>query len=356
MTDVRDGGGIAPAGRAARIATLGEGLLEVGVHPNLGEDVLARGYGGDAANVAVMAARLGATTRLLSRVGDDAAGRLLLDFWRRSGVDLEHVTRDRDAPTGLYVNEVDDAGRHQFSFHRAGSAASQLAPADVRDEWFAQLDVLHTTGIGLSISDTAADAVELVVERARAAGAAISFTVNFRPQLRPDRARLTALARRADVLFLSIEDGRALLGADDVHEMVAALDVPGAEVIVTQGEEPAWLFAGGEAHSVAPPPVLLVDAAGAGDALAGTYLARRFSGTAPAVALAAGVAASALSCQASGCALGYPTAAEVDAAIARLSTLRMVARLDGAAARNGASAADGAATGATARDTKAVGR
>ncbi|MDO8211229.1 sugar kinase [Conexibacter sp. CPCC 206217] len=320
MTGVRDGGGdIAPAGRTARIATLGEGLLEVGVHPNLGDDVLARGYGGDAANVAVMAARLGASTRLLTRVGDDAAGRLLLDFWGRAGVDLQHVARDAEAPTGLYVNEVDDAGRHQFSFHRAGSAASLLGPADVRDEWFEQLDVLHATGIGLSISATAADAVELAVERARTAGAAISFTVNFRPQLRPDRERLKALARRADVLFLSIEDGRSLLGETDVVEMVAALDAPGAEVIVTQGEEPAWLFAGGESFSIAPPPVLLVDAAGAGDALAGTYLARRYSGAAPAAALTAGVAASSLSCQASGCALGYPTAADVDAAIERLT-------------------------------------
>jgi 2-dehydro-3-deoxygluconokinase len=318
-TDVSTGGGIAPAGRSARIATLGEGLLEVGVHPNLGEDVLARGYGGDAANVAVMAARLGAGARLLSRVGDDAAGRLLLDFWRRTGVELDHVATDASSPTGIYVNEVDDAGRHQFSFHRGGSAASLLAPGDVRDDWFAQLDVLHTTGIALSISATAADAVELAVERARTAGAAISFTVNFRPQLRPDRARLKALARTADVLFLSIEDGRALLGATEVEQMVAALDAPGAEVVVTQGEEPAWLFAGGTAISVAPPSVLLVDAAGAGDALAGTYLARRFSGASPAAALTAGVAASALSCQASGCALGYPSASEVDAAIARLS-------------------------------------
>ncbi|MDR9370652.1 sugar kinase, partial [Conexibacter sp. JD483] len=320
MTDVRDGGrqhGALRAGPAC-IATLGEGLLEVGVHPRLGEDVLARGYGGDAANVAVMAARLGARARLLSRVGDDAAGRLLLGFWRGAGVALDEVAVDGDAPTGLYVNEVDEAGRHQFSFHRSGSAASLLAPADVRASWFAGLDVLHVSGIGLSISDSAAATVEQAVAQARAAGAAISFTVNFRPQLRPDRERLLALARRADVVFVSAEDGRALVGESDPEPLVAALGAPAAEIVVTQGEQPAWLFADGDALSLAPPPVLLVDAAGAGDALAGAYLARRFAGAAPAAALAAGVAASALSCQASGCALGYPQADEVAAATARL--------------------------------------
>ena len=70
MLDNRDGGprsgGLRPdpvhgdGGRAATIGTLGEGLLEVGLDPQLPDDRLGRGFGGDAANVAVMAARMGA--------------------------------------------------------------------------------------------------------------------------------------------------------------------------------------------------------------------------------------------------------------------------------------------------------
>src|SRR5690242_12876665 len=99
-------------GGAAVVGTLGEGLLEVGLEPGLADDSLGRGFGGDAANVAVMAARLGARARLLTRVGDDAAGRMLLEFWAAAGVELDLVGIDPAAPTGLYVNERDESGAH----------------------------------------------------------------------------------------------------------------------------------------------------------------------------------------------------------------------------------------------------
>jgi 2-dehydro-3-deoxygluconokinase len=318
----RRNGALPPA--PARIAAFGEGLLEVGVHPALAGDVLARGYGGDAANAAVMAARLGARTELLTRLGDDAAGRLLHDFWRGQGVGVAHVGWDERAATGLYVNEVGDDGAHRFSYHRAGSAASLIGPADVEPGWFAGLDVLHVSGIGLAISDSAAAAAERAAELARAAGAAVSFAVNFRPQLQPDRERLIALARAADVVFLSAEDARGLLGLHEpsAEEALAALGGGAAEVVFTQGEQAAWLRAGGRLRRLEPPRVVLADAAGAGDALAGAYLARRFAGNrAPARAVeafAAGVAAGALSCEGSGCALGYPGAEDVARVAQRL--------------------------------------
>jgi 2-dehydro-3-deoxygluconokinase len=110
------------------VGAVGEGLLEIGLDPSLADDRLRRGFGGDAANAAVMAARLGARVRLLSRVGDDAAGRMLTHFWAGAGLDLTSVAVDRAAPTGLYVNERTADGGHRFSYHRRGSAASLLGP------------------------------------------------------------------------------------------------------------------------------------------------------------------------------------------------------------------------------------
>src|SRR3954468_16524911 len=230
MTEIRDGGPTDGAplpdprrDGAAVVGALGEGLLEVGLAPTLAEDCLGRGFGGDAANVAVMAARLGARARLLTRVGDDAAGRMLLEFWRGAGVDLTAVGVDREAPTGLYVNERDELGAHRFSYHRTGSAASLLARRHAARVFLRGLDVLHVTGITLSISESAADAAELAAERARASGIPVSFAVNFRAALKPDLERLTAFARAADFVFLSEEDARALLGVERVEEVAAAL-------------------------------------------------------------------------------------------------------------------------------------
>src|ERR1700754_3251406 len=122
MLDSRDGGlrvARPDPERAAVVGTLGEGLLEIGLDPSLADDCLGRGFGGDAANVAVMAARLGAVARLLTRVGDDAAapGRMLMEFWAAAGLDLSCVGVDKAAATGLYVNERDEHGAHRFSYH-----------------------------------------------------------------------------------------------------------------------------------------------------------------------------------------------------------------------------------------------
>jgi len=303
-----------PDGVECSVGALGEGLLEVGLDPSLAADSLGRGFGGDAANAVVMAARMGARTRLITRVGDDAAGRMLLEFWRAQGMELSAVSIDGTAPTGLYVNERDESGGHRFSYHRTGSAASLIAARDARPATLAGLDVLHITGVTLSISDSAAEAAVAAARRARAAGTRVSFAVNFRAQLKPDRDRMTAFARTADIVFLSVEDARGLLGVERIEDVAAALARP-VEIVMTHGPEPATLLAGAEQFELTPPRVVPVDTAGAGDALAGAYLAARFAGVPPRQALGYGVVAGALSCRGSGCARSYPTAAEVSAAV-----------------------------------------
>jgi 2-dehydro-3-deoxygluconokinase len=317
-----DGVRASPDGASAPpvlVGTLGEGLLEVGVFPALPKQYLGRGYGGDAANVAVMSARLGARARLMTRLGDDAAGRLLLDFWRSAGVDTGSVAVDPGASTGLYLNDRHDGG-HTFSYHRVGSAASRLSPGDLAVIAVEELDVLHVTGITLAISPSAAATVELAVERARAAGVVVSFSVNFRPQLDPDRRRLAELARTADVLFVSDDDAEALFGVRAPDELLEALGPRNGDTIVTRGAEPAMAFTGAGVVELAPPRVDVVDTAGAGDALAGAYLTARLRGAGPRAALATGVAAATLSCTRSGCARSYPDADAVDAAAALLAS------------------------------------
>ena len=86
---VRDGtlvGPLAGGREGPMIGTIGEGLYELGVDEGNLDGPPRQGFGGDVANTAVMAAKLG-KARLCARVGDDALGRLLLDFWRASGVD-----------------------------------------------------------------------------------------------------------------------------------------------------------------------------------------------------------------------------------------------------------------------------
>ena len=289
------------------IGTIGEGLYELGVDEGAVEGPPRGGYGGDAANTAVMAARVGGG-RLCGRVGDDAVGRLLLEFWRRSGVDTRSVAID-PAPTGIYVNERLADGGCRFHYHRRGSAGSRLSARDVDGAFLDGLDALHYTGVTLAISTSAAAAARLAARRARERGALVSFAVNHRPALRPDLRELAAAARSADVVFASEEESELVLG-------VAAPNPPIREVVITLGADGAVAFAGGEEIRVAAPRVESVDASGAGDALAAVYVAERVAGTPAGRALTHAVAAATLSCRSVGAALSYPDAAELEAVLA----------------------------------------
>jgi 2-dehydro-3-deoxygluconokinase len=292
------------------IGTIGEGLFELGLDEHDVYGPVRRGYGGDAANTAVMAARLGHEARLCSRVGVDALGRLLVTFWRESGVDLRWVIADDSAPTGVYVNErTADGGR--FHYHRRESAGSRLAAGDVPDAFLDGLAFVHTTGVTLAISASASDAARGAAQRARKRGIATSFAVNHRPALAGDVAQLLVEARASDVVFVSDEEGRLLFETDEPKEIAAGFGGRPGEVVVTCGGGGAVVVVDGAPSHVAAPPVEVVDAAGAGDALAAAYLCARIEGVDPGRALERGVAAASLSCLEHGCALSYHDASSV---------------------------------------------
>ncbi len=109
--------------------------LVIGVErrPGAGETVLGSDLavhpGGKGANQAVAAARLGARTALLARVGDDAHGRLLLDSQRAAGVDTVGVLVG-GAPTGVALITVDPSGDNSIVV--SPGANGRLTPGDVQ--------------------------------------------------------------------------------------------------------------------------------------------------------------------------------------------------------------------------------
>jgi 2-dehydro-3-deoxygluconokinase len=293
------------------IGALGEGLLELGLEPAPDTSVTL-GYGGDAANAAVMAARMGAEARILGRVGNDTLGERLRAFWSSNGVDVEHVRVDPDAPTGIYVNERGAEGLRRFDYHRRGSAGSRLSPADAAPAFLDGLGVLHVTGITLAVSASACATALDLIPRARDRRIRVSLAVNHRPALGGDVETLGEAARMADIVFVSEEEAGIVFGTSDPVALAAELDAD--ELVLTRGHAGAVVVLAGAPSATPAPAVSVVDPAGAGDALAGAYLAARLAGDPPHRALQLGVVAAALSCRARGCALSYPSRDEVVAA------------------------------------------
>ncbi len=260
------------------IVALGEPLLEFAAEePGHLRSVgtFRRGWGGDTSNFAVAAARLGASSGYLTRLGHDEFGRCFLELWEREGVDASAVVLDPEAPTGIYFISRDRRGAHEFTYYREGSAASRMSPADLDPGYLGSARVFHTSGISQAISDSARATVEAAIELAREREVLVAYDANVRTKLQPpDRLRqtFTWAANRADVVFVSEEDLRSLYPGRATEEVLEELgDV--LMVVVKLGAQGCLVAPRGQQLLPVPPfPIELVDASGAGDAFAAAFL------------------------------------------------------------------------------------
>jgi ribokinase len=284
--------------------------LVIGVErrPGPGETVLGSDLavhpGGKGANQAVAAARLGARTALLARVGDDAHGRLLLDAQRAAGVDTVGVLVG-GAPTGVALITVDPSGDNSIVV--SPGANGKLTPADIR----AAGSLFHASRV---VSAQLEIPLETVVEVVRTLPPGTRFVLNPSPP-RPLPQEVLAAC---DPLIVNEHEARVLLGeagVGDVPEDWARLLLARGprSVVVTLGARGALVASAEGVARVPSVRVEAVDTTGAGDAFTAALAWRLGSGEslADSAAYAARVGAAAVT--RAGAQESYPTAAEVAA-------------------------------------------
>lgn len=279
------------------VVAIGEPLIEFNQR-RPGDEDFRFGFGGDTSNVVIAAARSGARVAYVSRVGTDPFGRALMALWAREGVDTRYVVTDAQAHTGVYFVSHGPSG-HEFSYLRAGSAASRLRGADIPGEVLAKARFVHASGISLAISTEAADAVLEALGAARRAGSRVVFDLNLRLRLWP-LARARALVREtlamAHVAFATEEEMDLLFGCADANAACVYLHGLGVQVaVVKRGARGLMVHDGRQVIDIGGHSVEAVDATGAGDALCGAMLARLAAGDDLAAAARYANAAAALS-------------------------------------------------------------
>lgn len=277
-----------------------------------------QGFGGDVSNVAVAAARQGASVGLVTRIGADRFGAMLDAMWKAEGVDTSLVTRDATAPTGLYFVTHGPEG-HAFEYRRAGSAASRMTPEHLPPT-IAGAAILHLSGITQAISDSARATAEAAIESVRGAGGQISYDPNLRLALWPlEAARpviLDALAR-CDIALPGLDDARVLLGMDDADAILRAIRGMGPSVVaLTMGADGVLLGTDDGVVHLPTPRVEAIDATGAGDCFDGAFLARLQAGDSPEMAARYAAQAAALSTTGFGAVDPIPRADRVRRALA----------------------------------------
>ena len=102
--------------------------------PRPGETVLggefATAAGGKGANQAVAAARAGGDVSFIARMGQDTVGDQAIAAFVKDRINIEHVSRDRKAPSGVALIFVAKAGENSIAV--AGGANTTLSPAHVK--------------------------------------------------------------------------------------------------------------------------------------------------------------------------------------------------------------------------------
>jgi ribokinase len=280
-------------------------------HPQVGETVAGQAVlyfpGGKGANQAVAAAKLGAPTTLIGRLGADAFGQELKAFLAAQGVDQSFVRETAEAHTGTAIITLANADN---TIVVVPGANGLVSADDVAAAELAQGD------IAVSQFEIPLPTISAFFKRARAAGT----TTILNPA--PARVFDSGLLGLVDILVLN-ETELGLLArmtlhdADDAARFADAaksLCVSDDQIIcVTLGKRGVLALVSGEPLIVPGRNVKAVDTTGAGDCFVGAFAAQLALGAPLRDALGYANVAASICVQRMGAAPSMPTAAEVAA-------------------------------------------
>jgi ribokinase len=279
--------------------------------PGEGETVLGFEYeepydGGKAADYAVCAVRLGAEVALVTVVGNDDRGAHWREQLAREGIDTSAVWT-LDGPTDVGLALLPNSAIPAMV--SICDLTWRMTPELIADA----SDLLGTAALTVASLECRPEAVAAAFELARSGGA--RTILNAAPALALPGELLDA----TDVLVVNEHEAAIVAGRDGgLAELAGALSelLPGREVVVTAGEDGAYLQAPGAelAHFPAPAVTDVVDTSGAGDAFVGALAVRLWHGESLADAVAYGVRVASFTVTAKSTMPSYPTAAELDVA------------------------------------------
>ncbi|KIC40190.1 2-dehydro-3-deoxygluconokinase [Ruegeria sp. ANG-R] len=257
---------------------LGEPLIELNQQP---DTTFVPSFGGDVSNVAIAAARQGASSGMLTRVGKDFFSQNLRDLWRLESVCDDYALDTFDKDLGLYFVTHDEDGHH-FTYRRKGSAASSYDRGDLPIEALQNCGILYSSGISLAISESSRDAVIEAAELTRAGQGLFAFDPNLRTALWSlEQARTVThkVMELCDIALPGIDDARQLTGLDSPQDIADFYHDLGPSVVaLTMGNAGVFLSSKDERYLCPPHSVSAVDATGAGDCFNGAFLAAHLNG------------------------------------------------------------------------------
>lgn len=255
------------------IVSVGDLVLDVSIVPEgpLRPDddtpaTITIGGGGQAANFCAWAAALGEPARLVTRIGDDEAGRRLVAELESRGVEVQAVWAAE--PTGAIAVVIGSDGRRTMATQRGASVG--LSPDDLDQSWFGDARLLHVPAYSLFV-EPLASATRAAIRVVREAKGMLAVDLSSAAGLHAyGPARMAyVLARLApEVLFATEKEADTL-----AVPLESLAQVP----VLKRGALGCRVFG----RDIAAPAVEAIDPTGAGDAFAAAFCVAWLRGAPP---------------------------------------------------------------------------
>ncbi|MGE7760040.1 sugar kinase [Peribacillus sp. NPDC097895] len=275
-------------------------------------------FGGAESNVAIGLSRLGHSSRWISRLGEDEFGHAMQAFIRGEGVDVSYVTRDPDAPTGVFFKEFRRLNDTRVYYYRKDSAASKMTAELLSEHSIQDASYLHITGITPALGKSCQLLLDKAIHIAKKNGTKVVFDPNIRLKIWADeneaRHFITKYASESDIVMPGVTEAEFLFGSHTREVLVDRFHELGVETVL--------LKLGKEGSYISSPPITktfvpgffverVVDPIGAGDAFASGVLSGLLDGLSLQEAARRGNAMGAMATMANGDVEGLPVRADL---------------------------------------------
>jgi len=278
--------------------------------PSPGETLLGHSFafspGGKGANQATAAARMGAKTLLVGRMGDDAFGREAILRLRSGGIDTSNVDIDIQQSTGLAVINVDENAENTVI---VVSGANMLLDQNDVDRCIPLLESAQVLMLQLEVPIEASTAIAQAAQEQGVLVILDPAPASYIPM---------ALYPLIDIITPNETEAKALVGfwpstTDEAEQAAAELLSRGTKAaVIKMGSRGAYYTDGTVASWVKAFPVMAVDTVAAGDAFNGGMAVALSEGQSLAEAVRWGAAAGAIAVTRPGALESMPTREEVE--------------------------------------------
>lgn len=266
--------------KACEVVIVGASVTDLQVYP-VGRSIINTAsypaeqmvwtVGGDALNEATVLTRLGHKVRLISCVGDDAPGRMILEHCQRSKIDTAHLKRDTDKTTAINVGLIWEDGERTFLNNKSGSLWT-YGPEDVDLTAVSEGKILSFASIFNSPQLDGAFMLELF-QLAASRGMIICADM-----VAPKRGEALADIQQAlglvDYFFPNYEEAARLTGRQSIDDIADALLSLGVKNVVLKIGREGCLLKNRKKRAIIPayPDAKCVDTTGAGDNFASGFI------------------------------------------------------------------------------------